>query len=380
MKNFVLFLSISFGSISAFLSQMEPLAVNLPSTRKIQMAILFDASNSMDGLLNQAKSKLWNIVNELSSLQYEGQSPTIEISLYKYGHDDLSSSSHYIQQLVPLSTDLDLISQQLFGITTHGGSEFCGAVMSAALSELNWSPLPSDLKMLYIAGNEIFNQGTIDYREVCKMAASRQIYVNTIYCGNYDQGVKHLWYDGAQLGQGDYFNIDPSKIVKRIETPYDAKINAYNDSINRTYYSYGTEGVHKKNAQAKEDMNAEIQSAVSKTERSIVKSKAAYSNPSWDLIDAATSGKDITKIVDTELPSELQGKTAEEKTAFIEKTKVDREAFQQQINALAKERKNFIEEEMKKQVSTSETDDFGTSVNKSILTKANAVGLKKVDK
>ena len=32
----------------------------------VQIALLLDTSNSMDGLINQAKSQLWDIVNEFS--------------------------------------------------------------------------------------------------------------------------------------------------------------------------------------------------------------------------------------------------------------------------------------------------------------------------
>ena len=32
----------------------------------IKVALLLDTSNSMDGLINQAKAQLWEIVNELS--------------------------------------------------------------------------------------------------------------------------------------------------------------------------------------------------------------------------------------------------------------------------------------------------------------------------
>ena len=33
----------------------------------IQLALLLDTSNSMDGLIDQAKSQLWKIVNELAT-------------------------------------------------------------------------------------------------------------------------------------------------------------------------------------------------------------------------------------------------------------------------------------------------------------------------
>ena len=48
--------------------------------RKIQVAILFDTSGSMNGLLSQAKSRIWNIVNTLTTFKYNGQTPTFEFA------------------------------------------------------------------------------------------------------------------------------------------------------------------------------------------------------------------------------------------------------------------------------------------------------------
>ena len=73
---------------------------------KIQVALLLDTSGSMDGLIDQAKSRLWNIVNTLTTLKYDGKTPDIEIALYEYGNDGLSEKSNYIRQIAPLSTDL----------------------------------------------------------------------------------------------------------------------------------------------------------------------------------------------------------------------------------------------------------------------------------
>lgn len=66
---------------------------------KIQVALLLDTSSSMDGLIDQAKSRLWNIVNTLTTLKYSGQTPDIEIALYEYGNDGLSKESNYIRQI-----------------------------------------------------------------------------------------------------------------------------------------------------------------------------------------------------------------------------------------------------------------------------------------
>ncbi len=352
--------------------------VNNPNGRKVQVAILFDTSNSMDGLIDQAKTRIWSIINELSSLRFLGQTPLIEIALYDYGNSGLTAESNYIRQQVALTTDLDVISAKLFGLSTDGGDEFCGAVIQKSMQDLAWSNNQLDLKIIYIAGNEPFNQGSIAYKEVCNTAASKNIFVNTIYCGNHAQGIAEFWKDCATISKGDYFNIDSDQTVVQIATPYDNDINQYNDSLNKTYYGYGSLGQSKKSNQLSEDANAESQSPSSKTERSIVKSKEVYSNASWDIIDAVDKdGKDITKMTEEELPTEFQGKTAEEKTALIEEKKKERELYQEKINTLAKNRQEFIAEEMKKQADGVKKDDFGTSVNESLLKKATELGYNK---
>ena len=348
--------------------------------RKIQVAILFDTSNSMDGLIDQAKSRIWSIVNEIGSLTYEGQTPTIQFALYEYGNDGLQKSDHYIRQILELSSDLDVISQKLFGLTTNGGSEYCGAVIGESLKELNWSTSPTDLKMIYISGNERFDQGPISYKQECVKAMERNIFINTIYCGNYDQGIRELWQDGATCSSGDYFNIDSDKEIAHIDTPYDIEIKQYNDSLNGTYYGYGSLGKAKKSMQMSQDMNAEMEAPSVATDRAIAKSKNnIYKNSSWDLLDAVNEGeKDITTMPEEELPDEFKGKTEAEKKALIALKNKERESHQKKIAELAFKREEFIAQELEKRAEAGEdVDDFGTSINTSILEKAKEIGYTK---
>jgi len=93
---------------------------------KIQVALLLDTSGSMDGLIEQAKSQLWKIVNELATSKKKGQTPNVEIALYEYGKSTQPADKGYMKQVVPLTTDLDLVSEKLFELKTNGGSEYCG--------------------------------------------------------------------------------------------------------------------------------------------------------------------------------------------------------------------------------------------------------------
>ena len=152
----------------------------------------------MDGLLNQAKSRLWEIVNESGALRYHGEIPSLEIAMYDYGNSGIQNSL-FVRKQLEFTSDLDLVSQKLFALKTSGGEEYCGAVISDALNKLQWSSDPRDLKMIYIAGNEPFNQGPMNYQEVCAIAKKKEVLVNTIYCGDHLQGIRAVSYTHLTL-------------------------------------------------------------------------------------------------------------------------------------------------------------------------------------
>lgn len=339
---------------------------------KIQVALLLDTSSSMDGLIDQAKSRLWNIVNTLTTLKYDGKTPDIEIALYEYGNDGLSKQSNYIRQIAPLSTDLDLISEKLFSLSTNGGNEYCGAVIQDATKQLKWAKDNNNMKLIYIAGNEDFNQGGINYKEAISNALKNDIYVNTIFCGNKTEGINTLWKDGADYGKGKYFNIDSNQTVRYIATPYDNEITKCNEKINKTYIGYGSKGSEKKMNQEMQDRNAQGVSVSNYAERAVSKSKAAYKNDSWDLVDKVKDDATaISKIKKEELPKELQNKSAAELKVIVAQKTKERETIQKEIGELAKKRQQYIDTEAKK---TKKQDDLGNTINTSIIAFAKIKG------
>jgi hypothetical protein len=180
--------------------------------QKIMIALLLDTSNSMDGLIEQAKSQLWKIVNELAGAKCDdGARPTIQIALYEYGNDNLPSSEGYIRLVSPLTSDLDVISEKLFALTTNGGNEYCGYVINKSLKQLDWSSGKADLKMIFIAGNEPFTQGPIPYYTACALAKEKDVVVNTIHCGEYGVGIETSWKRAADLTGGTYMAIEQDR-------------------------------------------------------------------------------------------------------------------------------------------------------------------------
>jgi len=362
MKNLFLTLLI-ITSVSLLNAQTKP-------PRKVQLVLLIDASNSMDGLIEQAKSRLWAIVNEASSLKFNGVAPVLEIAVYDYGNSGINDKN-YVRLQTNFTSDLDVVSEKLFALRTNGGEEYCGAVIEKSLQELLWSRDPNDLLLIYIAGNEPFNQGPVNYKSICTIAKNRGVFINTIYCGEYQQGVKESWKDGATCSNGEYFNINSDAKIAAIPTPYDDQIIQLNKSLNTTYMWYGEQGVMKKSNQGIEDKNALNLGSNIASERALVKSKSAYNNASWDVVDAFQA--DSTKILelkDDQLPEELQGMGPEEKATLINAKTAERARIQAEIQELGKQREVFISKINRNPANGEVKDDFGSAVNKSMKEKA----------
>ena len=320
----------------------------------IKMAILLDTSNSMDGLIDQAKAQLWQIVNELSYAKYGITKPDLEISIYEYGNASLAAEEGFIRMVLPFNSDLDEISEKLFSLKTNGGSEYCGQVIDMAVKELAWGKNEDDLKLLFIAGNEPFTQGTVSYKEAISTAKEKGILVNTIFCGDYSNGISGMWKDGAALGGGDYMTIDHNKKIVQIITPYDDEIIILNKKLNGTYIYYGQKGSENKSKQYKQDVNAAELNEMVIVNRAISKSSRLYENSTWDLVDALEKKNvDLEKIDKKSLPKELQNKSASELKNFIALKTKERKEIQTKIRELDTKRKKFI---ATKQLETNEKD------------------------
>jgi hypothetical protein len=321
-----------------------------PKDQSIMLALLLDTSNSMDGLIEQAKSQLWKIVNELAAAKCgDGNRPTIKIALYEYGNDWLNGSEGYIRMVSPLTSDLDLLSEKLFSLRTNGGAEFCGHVIRTSLYQLAWSSSKADLKMIFIAGNEPFTQGNVPYRDACNLAKEKGVIVNTIYCGDFNEGLRTDWKNGSDITGGTYMSIEQNKRTVYISTPYDDRISSCNDRLNETYIYYGKRGAYKKGMQRTQDANAESYSKANKVERALSKSSHAYENSAWDLVDASKeSDKVIEEADEKELPAAMRGLSVQQRKSYVKTKAEERRKIQLEMQELNKKRQEYINANMSK--------------------------------
>ncbi|MDY7396246.1 vWA domain-containing protein [Aureibaculum sp. 2210JD6-5] len=345
MKNLskILILLLICNSFIAFANENHPKKKN-----SIKVALLLDTSNSMDGLINQAKTQLWEIVNELSYAKCDGENPNLEIALYEYGNSNLPSREGFIRQVIGFSSDLDEISEKLFALKTNGGNEFCGEVIMTSLKELEWGNNKNDLNIIFIAGNEPFTQGKIDYKDAATQANEQDVVVNTIFCGNYQNGVSGMWKDGATLTGGEYMTINQDQKIVHIASPYDEVIIKLNKQLNDTYIYFGSSGRNKMQNQAKQDDNAQELSEVVVVKRAVSKSSRIYNNATWDLVDAEKEeGFSYDKLDKKTLPEVLKGKSSKEIKAYVAKQSKKRAEIQEKIQELNTKRNKYVAQKQK---------------------------------
>lgn len=338
---------IAYAAIAnAAPAKITPGYSDSPSQKQIvQIALLLDTSNSMDGLIDQAKSQLWRIVNELSLAEKKGRNPEVRVALYEYGNDGLGNNTGYIRKVLSFTSNLDTVSENLFALRTNGGSEYCGAVIRDAVGGLGWDTRSDVYKVIFIAGNEPFTQGTVPFREAVADAIKKDIIVNTIFCGSYQEGVNTQWLAGAQAGHGEYFNIDQGVKVVSIAAPQDDELLRLNNELNKTYIAYGGEGAKAKESQIAQDCHQSSLGKGNLSERVAFKANNQYSQTAsvWDIVSAVETGsKKIEELKKEELPKELQDMTTKEREKYITENIQKRKDIQAKINALNTERRKYI--------------------------------------
>ncbi|MEG5058708.1 hypothetical protein QUB60_11660 [Microcoleus sp. A2-C5] len=311
---------------------------------KIQIAILLDSSNSMDGLIDQTRNQLWQIVNFLTKVTKDGEVPELQVALYHYGNDSLPSEEGFVRLLTGFTPELDVVSEKLFSIKTNGGQEYAGWVIRSAMQQLNWSKDPADFRVIFIAGNEPFDQGPIVWTQSVNLAVKGDTLVNTIYCGSAESQERQLWASGATVAKGSHFNINQNQAIVVIKSPFDDQISTFNTKLNQTYIPYGREGKVGQQRQAVEDSNAGGNLVM----RSSSKASEYYDNASWDLLDALENGRvTIESLSNDALPEVMRSMALAEKKAYVAAKKAERESIKKTIRELSQKRNEYVEQQRK---------------------------------
>jgi hypothetical protein len=325
----------------------KPIVTNSKDERPlIQIALLLDNSGSMSGLIEQAKSQLWRMVNELAEAKKDGLQPRVELALYEYGERPM--------RIVDFTTELDKVSEALFSLTIRGGDEWCGRTIQTALEQLAWSKDPKAMKVIFIAGNEPFNQGDLDPTIAVRRATEQGVTVNTIYCGDLRSDESVAWKNGAILADGRFMSIDHNYRVVEVQAPQDQELAKLGVELNDTYIPYGTLGGSGSARQVAQDNNSSGYGLSNLSRRAVSKASSVYENSSWELVDGMKNKQvDLDNIQAEALPENMRGMSKEERSAYVKDKADKRTELQQRIRTLNAEREKFVQAQQQQQAPTS---------------------------
>jgi uncharacterized FlgJ-related protein len=353
-----------------------------PSAKPVDLVICLDVSGSMQGLIDSAKLKLWDIVNELGTVK---PTPKLRVALYSYGGQggEYTAANGYTRKEVDLTTDLDKVYEKLNALRITGHEEYVTGVSKRALTEQDFSKEKNALKVIFVCGNESASQDpNVKLADLAKLTKEMDVIVNTIYCGPENDDIAPGYKAVAEQCGGRFASINMDKAKHTVvATPFDKELNDLSGKLNGTYLFYGKAHEELKLNQGIQDENAKKAAPGAGAARAATKGGDLYRN-TQDVIDKLAEDPkfDVSKLKDDELPAELKKLTPEERTALIKKKTEERAELQKQIKDLATKRAKHIEEETRKAPKDEKEKSLDEALKATIRTQAKEKGFELTEK
>ncbi|MGL5889468.1 MAG: vWA domain-containing protein [Bacteroidia bacterium] len=380
VMSFVLsiFFSVSGFSQTPVVNTPPASLVVLPQPR-IDLVFCLDATGSMSGLISTAKEKIWDIA---TSLTQTTPAPEIRIGMIFYR----DRGDAFVTKVYPLTSDVDSVYAELLNIRAQGGGDSPESVNQAlheAVAQMSWGTGSNIYKTIFLVGDcppHMDYKDDVKYTETCKLAAEKDIIMNTIKLGiSCSDAVKHF-QTIASLTNGNYQSLGQNADDVIIKTPYDDSINYYSFLIDSTKIYYGSYEVqsrmnYKKEKSLEIQKNASSNSKASRTAYNYSKSGEKNLYGSNELInDLMNQRVNLDSIKTADLPEAMKKMTPAERKAYTEKLMQQRKTAQENINRLNVLRQNYVRAEKEKSKNAT-TSSFSDSIFEVMQKQAAAKGV-----
>jgi len=380
--------SVTAATLAAYpvienLREPQVIAPALPDTiqqqhhAKIDVVFALDTTGSMGGLIEAAKEKIWSIASNMASAQ---SAPEIRIGLVAYR----DRGDSYVTLVRDLSTDMDSMYATLMDFQAAGGGDGPESVNKAlddALNRISWSQDPNTYKVIFLVGDAPPHMDYANERQFPQIVAdarSRQIVVNTIQCGQ-ERSTTKSWMNIAQLGGGEYFQVDQSGSALALTTPFDEKIAALSKLLDETRLYYGTEQQkekQRKKLDAAEKLHAgsSVEARARRAEYNLSKSGESNFLGENELVEDVVSGRiELDSIDEAQLPAAMQAMApAEQKQLLTEKAEKRRQ-LRQEIQALSDQRSDYLERKVEELGNSEDSLDY--KIQSAVKAQAAKMGL-----
>jgi Mg-chelatase subunit ChlD len=317
---------------------------------RVEVVFVLDTTGSMSGMIQAAKEKIWSIAATMAAAQ---PAPDIRMGLVAYR----DRGDAYVTKTVDLSSDLDSMYAALMDLQADGGGDGPESVNQAlhdAVYRMSWSQESQSYKVLFLVGDappHMDYQDDVKYPDTLAAAATMGIVVNAIQCGRNGHTTAQ-WERIARLGRGDYFRVEQAGSAVAIATPFDSKMAALSEKLDKTRLYYGT-AEEKEKQQLKVDASSKLHAAASVESRArraafnATESGAANLLGEGELVDDVESGRvDLSTIGRERLPEPMQPMTPRERQALIADTAERRKELKREIEVLADERAGYLRQKV----------------------------------
>jgi von Willebrand factor type A domain len=318
----------------------------------VEVAFVLDTTGSMGALIEGAKRKIWSIATAIMDAN-----PDAEIRMGLVAYRDIGDE--YVTKKFELTTDIQDLYAHLLELRARGGGDWPESVNEAldvAVTKLSWTQGPEICRILFLVGDAPphmdYAQDT-KYPEVLRMARERGIVVNAVQAGS-ARDTERVWRTIAQMGHGRYIPIpqDGGHLVV-IETPYDHEIIELQDEINGTVIPYGPRrqrsDVEHKTKQAAAAPRSVATDMAGYMSRNAARTSGEVITGAGDLVADLKAGRQkLDAVQDDDLPDQLRNMPAAERQAFVDKQLAKRQALNERMATLVKQRDGYVIEQAKK--------------------------------
>ena len=351
----------SFPSIQQANAITNNTLVTSEQKHQIEVVFILDTTSSMSGLIEAAKEKIWSIASTMASAQ---QNPDIKMGLVAFR----DRGDAYVTKVLDLSEDLDSMYAQLMDFRAQGGGDGPESVNQAlddAINRISWSQDNRVYKVAFLIGDappHMDYPDDVKFPVTLEQAKRKGIIVNTIQSGQ-NHGTTPVWQNIAQLGFGEYFQVENSGNAVAVSTPFDKKLSELAASLEETRIFFGDSDAREEQAKkdaAGEKLRKELSEAALARRATFNASTSGEANllGSSELVDAISSGRiELDDIAEEEMPASLRAMAPTEQKAHIARQAERRDNIKQQIKKLSQSRKRYIESQVTDETAVESLDE-----------------------
>jgi len=356
----------------------HPGAVLTSDRPKVVDVFVLDTTGSMGGLIQAAKEKIWSIATTMAQAQ---PAPEIRIGLVAYR----DRGDSYVTRMVDLSADLDSLYATLMEFQADGGGDGPESVNQAlydAVHKVSWGQDDDAYRVVFLVGDappHMDYQDDVKYPVTLAAARQRGILVNAIQCGD-SSDTARTWQQIAQLGQGEYLQVEQSGGAVAIATPFDEKLASLSAQLDDTRLYYGSEEEkqqQKRKLEATEKLHAgsSVASRARRATFNASESGAANLLGKGELVEDVASGRvDLSSIEREALPASLQAMSPQEQQALIEENARQRDALKDEIRQLSGQRAAYLKQKVEE--AGGAQDSLDEKIFNAVRTQAGKKGLR----